>query len=146
MRILQVITDTDRRGAQVFATDLATAMQVRGHEVTTVALAPGKQGSPLDVPHLGTRQRGLSTLRLLRRRMDDADVTIAHGSSTLVACAVAGFPRRPFVYRQISDSRFWANTLARRIRTAVALRRGKSHRCVVRRGKGHDGPARLGPD
>ena len=41
MRILQVITDTDRRGAQVFALDLQGALRRKGHEVETLALAPG---------------------------------------------------------------------------------------------------------
>jgi glycosyltransferase involved in cell wall biosynthesis len=122
MHILQVITDTDRRGAQVFATDLGVAMRARGHHVETVALAPGRQGSPLEVATLGARPRGAGTLMALRARMNAADVTIAHGSSTLLACFIAGFPHHPFVYRQISDSRYWANTWARRLRTAVFLR------------------------
>lgn len=123
MRILQVITDTDRRGAQVFAMDLGEAMTERGHDVRTVALAPGQRVSKLEVPVLGARSRGLDTLRSLRRDMRDADVTIAHGSSTLLACGLAGIgPGRPFVYRQISDSRFWAPTWVRRARVAAYLR------------------------
>lgn len=98
-------------------------MQVEGHHVSTVALAPGTQSSPLDVETLGATRRGLATLRALRERMASADVTIAHGSTTLMACALAGFPRCRFVYRQISDSRFWASTWRRRLRTAAFLRR-----------------------
>ena len=127
MRILQVITDTDRRGAQVFATDLSTAMSARGHEVETVALAPGAQSPGLDVAVLGERQRGIRTLRTLRRRMSSADITIAHGSSTGLACALAGLgPGRPFVYRQISDTRFWAGSWPRRLRVALYLRTAKT--------------------
>ena len=123
MRILQVITDTDRRGAQVFATDLGEAMSERGHEVRTVALAPGNRSSKLEVPVLGQRSRGVSTLKVLRSEMRNVDVTIAHGSSTLLACGLAGLgPGRPFVYRQISDSRFWAPTWVRRARVAAYLR------------------------
>ncbi len=41
VRILLVITSTDRRGPQVFATHLADALGERGHVVRTVALVPG---------------------------------------------------------------------------------------------------------
>ena len=123
MRVLQVITDTDRRGAQVFATDLGAALTEIGHQVETVALAPGARSSKLDVEVLGDRSRGLATLRALRRRMARVDVTIAHGSSTLLASGLAGLgPGRPFVYRQIGDSRFWAASWHRRLRVALYLR------------------------
>ncbi len=59
--ILQVVTDTDRRGAQVFATDLHAAFERAGRNVRTVALAPGATGG-LDIPVLGTRRMGLATL------------------------------------------------------------------------------------
>lgn len=125
MRVLQVITDTDRRGAQVFATDLAAAMVTLGHDVDTVALIPGEQRPALDVETLGRRQRGPATLRALRRRMASVDVTIAHGSATGLACALAGFPNLPFVYRQISDTRFWADSVVKRIRVGTYLRRAR---------------------
>ncbi len=123
MRILQVITDTDRRGAQVFALDLQDAMRRKGHTVTTVALAAGTQKPALDVQVLGSHPRGLATLRALRRRMGAVDITIAHGSSTGLACALTG---RPFVYRQISDSRFWASSWPRRLRVGAYLRRARA--------------------
>jgi glycosyltransferase involved in cell wall biosynthesis len=123
MQILQVITDTDRRGAQTFAMDLGDALRAEGESVRTVALAPGKQSSPLNVEILGARRRGPATLRALRSKMKTSDVTIAHGGATLMACAIAGFPGERFVYRQISDSRFWANNWKRRLRTALSLRR-----------------------
>jgi|LakMenEpi03Aug12_release.lakeMendotaPanAssembly.Ray.scaffolds.fasta_scaffold330957_1 glycosyltransferase involved in cell wall biosynthesis len=123
MRVLQVITDRDRRGAQVFAVDLEAALRLLGHEVTTVALAPGTRSARLDVPVLGEHARGMSTLRALRRQMGEADITVAHGSSTLLACSLAGAGRgRPFVYRQISNSRYWAPTWWRRLRVATYLR------------------------
>ena len=123
LRILQVITDTDRRGAQVFATDLEAGLSQLGHYVTTVALTAGTRSPKLDVATLGRNSRGLRTLLALRRAMGDADVTIAHGSSTLLACALAGGgKRRPFVYRQISDSRFWAASWPRRLRVATYMR------------------------
>lgn len=126
LQILQVITDTDRRGAQVFADDLATRLAGIDQGVVTVALTHGTRSPALNVPVLGERQRGLRALRALRAEMATVDITIAHGSSTLLACALAGVGRRrPFVYRQISDSRFWAASWHRRWRVAAYLRRAR---------------------
>jgi glycosyltransferase involved in cell wall biosynthesis len=51
-------------------------------------------------------------------------VVVAHGSSTLPACAVVSLrSRTPFVYRQISDSLYWARSAGRRWRVRAALRR-----------------------
>lgn len=123
MRILQIITDPDRRGAQIFAKELDGELAALGHTVTTLALSRGTRSAQLDVPVLGDRARGLATLRALRRHMGNADITVAHGSSTLLACAIAGLGRRRgFVYRQISNSRYWAPTWWRRLRVAAYLR------------------------
>ncbi len=124
MKVLQLVTDTDRRGAQVFATDLEPALVARGHTVTTVALAPGTTAPPLPVAVLGSTRLSLATLRALRQMAADADVVIAHGSSTLPACALGLIASStPFVYRQISESRFWAPTAARRARVRAFLSR-----------------------
>lgn len=120
MRILQVITDTDRRGAQVFATDLHAALERRGHEVQTVALAPGAGHPALQVPVLGRRPRGWSTLRTLRSLARESDITVAHGSTTALACAIAA---RPFVYRQVSDTTVWAASAGRQWRVRRYLMR-----------------------
>jgi glycosyltransferase involved in cell wall biosynthesis len=123
MRILQIVTDTDRRGAQVFASDLHRAFEGRGLDVRTVALAPGAVGG-LDLPVLGPGRLHRSTLRALRGELRHASVAVAHGSTTLPACAMAGFGvRTPFVYRQISDSQFWAPDRARRLRVRAGLSR-----------------------
>jgi glycosyltransferase involved in cell wall biosynthesis len=120
--IVQVVTDTDRRGAQVFATDLHDALVRRGRTVRTVALARGRVGG-LEVPVLGPARTHPSTLRALHREAAAADVLVAHGSTTLFTCAaVRVTARTPFVYRQISDSRFWARTTARRWRVRAGMR------------------------
>jgi glycosyltransferase involved in cell wall biosynthesis len=121
--VLQVITDTDRRGAQVFAIDLQGAFERAGVEVRTVALAPGSVGG-LDVPVLGARRVSRRSLAALRAEMRTARVVAAHGSTTLPACAIASIGlRTSFVYRQISDSLFWAPDRLRRLRVRVALSR-----------------------
>jgi glycosyltransferase involved in cell wall biosynthesis len=122
--VLQVIRSTARRGAEVFAVDLATALEARARQVQTVALTPGSAPDGLSVPTLGDRSLGLSTLRALRRRIKDTPLVISHGSRTLPACALAasGTGRR-FVYRSIGDVISYAGTPARRARVTLALRR-----------------------
>jgi glycosyltransferase involved in cell wall biosynthesis len=117
MRVLQVVTDTDRRGAQTFASHLHDALAERGHDVETVALAPGRGSDRLDLPVLGRRRLAPRGVRTLRNRMRWSDVTVAHGSTTGIACA--------FVYRQIGDSRYWAPTWSRRLRVRATLRRAR---------------------
>jgi glycosyltransferase involved in cell wall biosynthesis len=119
--VLQVVTDTDRRGAQVFASDLHEALVAQGHRVRTVALAPGRSGG-LDWPILGPTRKHPSTMRALYREARLASVLVAHGSTTLPLCAAVRLTaRRPFVYRQISESTFWAGTPSRRLRVRAAL-------------------------
>lgn len=124
-----MVSDNDRRGAQVFATDLGAALADRGHEVATVALHPGsaastRPGARLDHPVLAPSWPRPGGLRRLRSAMGRVDVVVAHGSSTLPACALAGIGLRvPFVYRQISDPEVWTATRLRRARTRAFLRR-----------------------
>ena len=127
MNLLMVVTDPDRRGAQVFAHDLERALAARGHAVNTVALGRGTgSASSVDVEVLGRGIRDASAMQALRGRMAAVDVTVAHGSTTGPACAIAGGGRgRPFVYRQVSDSRFWAPTRHRRVRVRLAISRAR---------------------
>src|SRR5215207_6096109 len=123
-RVLQVITDADRRGAQVFASDLGAELDGE-FAVRTVALAPGRSGG-LDVDVLGTSRLAPSTLRSLRRAARGSAVVVAHGSSTLPACAAALLGSGiPFVYRQISDPVFWTPSASRRLRVRTALGRAR---------------------
>jgi glycosyltransferase involved in cell wall biosynthesis len=124
LKVLHVVTDRDRRGAQVFATDLAQGLEAIGVTSTVVALTSGDHDDLLPIDALGPGPRSASTLRELRRTTKSFDVVVAHGSSTLIACAVALFGTRvPFVYRQISDPLFWAASWPRRLRVALFLRR-----------------------
>ena len=119
--MLHVISDNQRRGAQVFAHMLAGRLDDLGLDNHVVALI-GRPGG-LDVPILGPRARGPATLRALRRRMAGVDVTVAHGSSTLQACGLAGLgPGRQFIYRQISDPVYWSSALSQRLRTRAFYR------------------------
>lgn len=122
MKTLHLVTDRDRRGAQVHACDLADGLRALGHVADLVALAPGTHGDLLDMPVLGKRKRSFRTIRNLRSMAKGYDVVVAHGSTTLPACAIGLTGSTPFVYRQISDPLFWAATLGRRLRTGLAVR------------------------
>jgi len=119
-RVLHVVTTTDRRGAETAAVALAERV---GGEV--VALAAGAAGG-LDLPLAGGG-RPWRWLAAVRRLAGDADVVIAHGSTTLpvVAAATVGLPV-PFVYRSIGDPRAWATTPARRARVRLAVSRASA--------------------
>ena len=128
---LHVITRAQRRGAEVAACALRDQLAGVGGDWadgSVVALAPGRDGSPLDVPVLGASPRGPATLAALRARAASAEVVVAHGSATLWACAtaLAGRSQPPFVYVSIGDPRYWAAGRARRLRTRVALSRARA--------------------
>lgn len=125
LRSLHVITSTARRGAQTHAVELADELGRRdGHEPSVVALTSEEQAAALPVTAMGDRPLDPGTLRALRRRIRDADVVVAHGSSTLpaVAAAAAG-TRRPTVYRSIGDMTAWTGSWHRRVRTRLLLSR-----------------------
>ena len=121
--VLQVITSTHRRGAEVFAVDLAEELKRRGRHVTTVALVSGT-GVTLDVPALGSHPLAPKTLFALRRLARRSTIVLAHGSSAVVATALATIATgTPFVYRNIGDPSFWIDTPKRQRRMRWILRR-----------------------
>jgi glycosyltransferase involved in cell wall biosynthesis len=124
---LQVVTSTDRRGAEVFGVDLGAALCARGRETTPVALVPGSGAERMPIETMGETRLGLSTLRTLRALIRQADVVVAHGSSTLPACAVATIGTGvPLVYRSVGDPAFWSNSFVRRSRVTAYLSRTRA--------------------
>ncbi len=124
MRVLVVVTSSDRRGAEIEGSQFATELTARGHEADAVALVSGADPHGLDLPTLGTRPKTLSTLSALRRRARDHDVVIAWGSTTLPACAIAlAGTSVPFVYRSIGDPADWVSGRVQQYRTGRLLRR-----------------------
>lgn len=120
--VLGVVVSTQRRGAEIFATDLAEALGAGGVRTRTVALVPGQGSAPLNLPTLGRTRLGWATLRALRSEAGRAGALIAHGSSTLPAAALATLRlATPFVYRNINDPLYWSATPARRARVAAGL-------------------------
>lgn len=123
MRILQVTTSARRRGAEVFADQLAQALRVRGHEVSTAHIESGEQDQ-LDFDRLGRGRRDPRSWTELLRRIRKCDVAIAHGGSTLLPVATcAEAARTPFVYRNIGDPAHWGKARGASLRVGAPLRR-----------------------
>jgi glycosyltransferase involved in cell wall biosynthesis len=128
MRSLHVVSTDARRGAETFAVDLAHALDDDESVARVVALSPVGSDETLDIPSLGTSRRSASTLRSLRRAAKTADVVVAHGSSTLEACAVAlAGTGAPFVYRTIGDPSYWVTVDWRRRAVGGLMRRASRH-------------------
>jgi glycosyltransferase involved in cell wall biosynthesis len=117
---LHVVTDTDRRGAQVFAHELGQELSGGATVVRTVALTAGTHGG-LPFDPRGAARLHPTTLRRLRREMARSTVTVGFGSSTLPACTLTG--RRPFVYRSIGEIGRWATRRTQRIWVRASLAR-----------------------
>ena len=108
MRVLIVVTSSQRRGAEIEGAELSKQLGDLGMEARTVALCVGDPTSRLDLEVLGTRTLDVRTLRALRRGARGVDVVVAYGSSTLSACALALVGTGvPFVYRSIGDPARW---------------------------------------
>jgi glycosyltransferase involved in cell wall biosynthesis len=123
LRVLHVVSSTDRRGAETSALELCRALSESGCEGSTVALAPGSVGG-LDLPVLGPSRFAPGTIRALSRACRGHDAVVAHGSSTLPAVALATLRlRTPFLYRSVGDPSAWATTPGRRTRVRAAARR-----------------------
>ncbi len=106
--VLQVTSSAERRGAEVFASDLHTELSGRGWPVTTVALVPGDRQPRLAFEALGTRPYAPATIAALRRLARANAVVVAHGSTTMAATLAATLlPRRPWIYRSIGDPGYW---------------------------------------
>lgn len=119
MRILQLVTRRQLRGAEVFAAQLAAQLSERGHRITFAGLYPPVSPG-LDVPGAQVVDLGgspgtylsptliLRTARLLRDGVPE--VIQANGADTL---KVALFARRlggstaPVVYRNIGMASAW---------------------------------------
>lgn len=124
MRILQLTTSTQRRGAEVFAHQLGEELGRRGHAVHTIALSGSDEPAALPFEVLGGTRAGPGTLRSLARSARSDDVVIAHGGASLVPAAISSaVARRPFVYRNIGDPAHWGAVRGANLRVGAPLRR-----------------------
>lgn len=124
MRVLQVTTSDQRRGAEVFAHDLARGLTRLGHDVTTAALERSDDPARLDAVVLGGGRTHPDTWTALIGGLRANDVAIAHGGPSLVPVAVAAaLTGTPFLYRNIGDPAFWGDVRLADLRVGIALRR-----------------------
>lgn len=118
MRVLHVLTRAHRRGAETFGVVLHEELLARGDSSQIVALSPAPpHHEALPVPVLGPAPRDPRSLLALRRLAQSAEVVVAHGSATLLACRLALLGSAvPFVYVNIGDPLHWAGSAGRRAR------------------------------
>lgn len=123
MRTLHLLASAERRGAEVFGTELARRLEALGHTGEVVALSGSGASSALDVEVLPAL-RSATAARALRQRARSADVVLGHGSHGLVGGTIATFASRtPLVYRSIGDPTYWGASWSRRNRVRLQLRR-----------------------
>lgn len=122
-RVVVVIPTTQRRGSEIQGVAFADGLRGRGWQAEVVAVEPGSGDHLLEVEALGRTRRSLRGLLRLRSLARGATV-VAHGSSSLVAVAVATWgTRTPWVYRNIGDPAAWVRSRLARVRTGVLMRR-----------------------
>lgn len=126
MKILQLVTRNERRGAEVFAATLSEALAARGHTVLLPALyrsqTPAFALPAVEHLELGGRRQGKFELRPLRGlasavRTFQPDIVQANGFHALKYAVVAKRltgARWPIVYRNISVAGDWVPGALRR--------------------------------
>ena len=134
MRILHVISSTDRRGSQIFASDLVLALKDAGVDQRVASLRGGAGPATtfsvpcatLRSPEHRRRRVEPSLAVALRRfiRIADPDVVQAHGGETLkyLVPAMVGIAA-PVVYRRIGSTPTWATNRGQRMLHAALARR-----------------------
>lgn len=133
MRILHLVSSTDRRGAQIFASDLVGALVSAGVDQHVVALR-GTDGpaTAFDAPTTEVVPGGALS-RFDRRAFRgvsaaigafDPDVIQAHGGEALKYAISAAWRRRiPVVYRRIGSTPDWASSSVQRSLYGALARR-----------------------
>src|SRR5256885_13093894 len=108
VRILHLVTRSQRRGAELVAVELARGLEALGHTNRVLALGLGFDGGEdVDLPPLtrrsdnGVRALWLGT-RALRRHLDvePVDILIAHGGRAVEAAVLARRRHRPAIVWQ----------------------------------------------
>lgn len=126
MRILQLVTRRQRRGAEVFATELADTLTHRGHVVLVLGLyePPAEPLTPVAAARADVGGQPKSPLNLrtfaqliIRIREFKPDLVQANGSDTLKYSTLAKRVARgrwPLIYRNISLASHWLRGPAQR--------------------------------
>ncbi|HEX2369044.1 MAG TPA: glycosyltransferase family 4 protein [Acidimicrobiia bacterium] len=132
-RVLILITSDQRRGAEVFGSQMAEGLAARGWEAELLALSSAAGGARVDAEVVGGRDRtrlgrlSPDVVMALRRRVDGfgPGIVFANGGATLrYGIAATRFRRhRPLlVYGSIGEPAHWARTSVSRRLLAAQLR------------------------
>ncbi len=125
--VLQLVTSTDRRGAEVAAAQLGEALTAGGLATDTLRpVARYRRRAPRPAHASGAAAGTQPRSPALARRARQSAVVVGQGSSTLpFGAAASTLARTPFVYRSIGDPAYWATTRARQARVRTALGRAR---------------------
>lgn len=128
-----LVSSTQRRGAEVFGEQLATALRSAGWETAFHALKAHGPGAGVAAEPLREASAATSGLRpglvlSVRRLVHELDpgIVLAGGGATLkyAATALMAMRGRPaLVYSSIGEPEYWANNPARRLMMSSLLRR-----------------------
>lgn len=125
-RVALVVSTPDRRGAEVFAVELAERLRRDGGWSPQLAAldAPGAERPFEHIAVLGEGRRSWRTWRGLLRLARDNEVLVANGGTTLLPVAIASaLTRTPFVYRNIGDPTVWGAVRFAKVRLGWPTRR-----------------------
>lgn len=131
-RVQIVATSDQRRGAEVFAENLASGLAERGWEVdavclTTSAVGPRVQLTPLsskDPQDLGRLDLSLIASLRKRVRQSGAEILVAYGGPTLrYAVAATWGLAVPVAYASIGEPLYWMRSSAAKLATRQLLKR-----------------------
>lgn len=120
MKILQLVTKRQYRGAEVFAANLSTELLSLGHEIIFVGLYKNEQNTLIvenaDHYDLISSKEGSFSILLIKKLIDliiktKPDIVQCNGSDTLKYMIAASFfiPKTPIVYRNISMISEWVS-------------------------------------
>ncbi len=121
MRVLIVLSDTDRSDSSLCALDLHAGIVALGDDVRTVALGPGGRGG-LDhvIPILGPSPRSPSATLQLRREQRWADIVICFGLHTFGVQRRAAMRQEIPVVLVVGDPVSTRSRVGRSARTRLA--------------------------
>jgi glycosyltransferase involved in cell wall biosynthesis len=134
MRILHLVATGQRRGAEIFASDLVASLNRRGaHQRVVVVDGSGSIAVPFAAPVAALEAgSGAPLVRVapravwaLRRHLRDfnPDVVQAHGGSTLKYAVIGSVGRpTPVVFRSIGEAPVWIQSGPRRVAYSSLLR------------------------
>ena len=126
MKILQLVTKRQYRGAEVFAADLSAELIDLGHEIIFAGLYKNDKDAltvenavNLDIAPSASRLLSISLVKQLINLVQEKkpDVIQCNGSDTLKYMVAASLftPRIPILYRNISMISEWVTTIPKKI-------------------------------